>query len=105
MRLVLVGVLLASVAVPVAAQERGSGQSVTVTGIRLPEHRQRLRDCLARHCPVNEDVDATLAYAEALMLSGEYRDARSTISASLRRNRDEAARYPEPVADLYRSHA
>jgi hypothetical protein len=94
---------LVLLATPAMAQ-RGEpdGQSVTVTGNRIQGYRDRLAACLARHCPVNEDVDATLALAEVLFLDGEYTDARRAVQGSLRRNHNAAASFPEPVSDLYR---
>lgn len=90
-------------AVPAAAQQASPReQSITVTGNRNQDYRDRLAACLARRCPVNEDVDATLALAEALFLGGDYNEARSAVLASLRRNRDAAASFPEPVSDLFR---
>ena len=82
----------------------GEGQNVIVTGQRIQDYRDALALCLARNCPPNEDADATLALAEALMLDGEYHEGRDTVQASLRRNRDQARGYPEPVSDLYRAH-
>ena len=78
---------------------------IVVTGIRTQEFRDRLAACLARHCPPDEDIDATLALAEAQFLNGEYEEGRSVVRASIGRNRRHAARYPEPVSDLYRAHA
>ena len=80
-------------------------EPIVVTGIRIQDYRDRLAACLARSCPPNEDIDATTALAEACSLEGEYREARTVLRASLGRNRDEAARYPEPVSDLYRASA
>jgi hypothetical protein len=79
-------------------------EPIVVTGIRVRDYRDRLAACLARHCPPNEDIDATLALAEAQFLNGDYGDARSTVRASLGRNRNQASAYPEPVSDLYRSY-
>jgi hypothetical protein len=93
-------------AAPAAAQTgRPDGSTVTVVGRNLQHYRDRLAACLARHCPVNEDVDATLALAESMFLNGDYRDARSVVRASLGRNRDQAHAFPEPVSDLYRVEA
>src|SRR5690349_3906178 len=90
-------------ALPAAAQPaQPDGQTVTVVGQNLRQYRDRLAACLARHCPVNEDVDATLALAEVLFVEGDYADARRAVQASLRRNHDAAATFPEPVSDLYR---
>ncbi len=89
------------------AQPRGdsANQTIVVTAQRLQDYRNRLAECLARHCPPNEDIDASLALAEALFVSGDYHQARRTIRASLSRNRDRARDYPEPVSDLYRANA
>ena len=80
-------------------------EPIVVTGIRIQDYRDRLAACLARNCPPNEDIDASLALAEALLLNGDYGDARSAVQASLGRNRDEARGFPEPVSDLYRAHS
>lgn len=79
--------------------------TIVVTGPRIQDYRDRLAACLARHCPTNEDADATLALAEMLFLDGEYRESRNILQASLRRNRGQARAFPEPVSDLYRAHA
>lgn len=86
---------------PLAGQD--SEQTVIVTGTRLRDLEAALSDCLARNCPPNEDIDATLALAEGRFLDGEYEAAAETIAHSLRRNRRHGARFPEPVADLYRA--
>lgn len=90
-------------AVPPDQTEPAPGQTIVVTGERLADFRRALAACLARHCPTNEDVDATLALAEAQFVSGDYDDARNTIRASIHRNRGRAAQFPEPVSDLYRA--
>ena len=81
------------------------GQNVVVTGTRIQDFRDRLAACLARHCPVNEDVDATLALAEVLFIAGDYRGAHSTIRSSIGRNRQHRSAFPEPVSDLYRANS
>jgi hypothetical protein len=80
------------------------GRPIVVTGIRIQDYRDRLAACLARHCPVNEDVDATLALAEAYFLNGDYGPGRQAVRASIGRNRDQASAFPEPVSDLFRAH-
>jgi tetratricopeptide (TPR) repeat protein len=111
MRIALLIGLLAVPPAPAFAQEAqpranaASGQEVTVTGRRIRDFQARLAACIARHCPPNEDVDASLALAEVEFESGAYQEARRTILQSLGRNRQHARAYPEPVADLYRSRA
>jgi tetratricopeptide (TPR) repeat protein len=97
-------------AMPAAAQSQYGQryaeptEEIVVTGIRIRDYRDRLAACLARNCPPNEDIDATLALAEALLLDGEYGEARTVARESIRRNRGHAAQYPEPVSDLFRTH-
>lgn len=79
--------------------------TIVVTGRRIADYRAALEACLARHCPPNEDIDATVALAEALFIRGEYHDARTTLRRSLSRNRSQSRTYPEPVSDLYRANA
>ena len=116
MRLALLIGLFAAAPAPALAQEGAApsaarsggqtgGQEVTVTGRRIHDYRARLQACLARGCPPDEDVDASLALAEVEFESGAYAEARSTILQSLGRNRRHARAFPEPVADLYRSRA
>lgn len=95
--------LLAAMTAPALAQP--AEQEVTVTGRRIQDFRDRLAACIARGCPPDEDVNATLALAEVEFEAGEYQDARRTIQQSLSRNRRHAGQYPEPVADLFRSRA
>lgn len=109
--------LLAATPAPAAAQQETPSQAareqadqyaepnapIVVTGIRIQDYRDRLAACLARNCPPDEDIDATLALAEALVMEGEYREGRATVRASLRRNDRHAPAFPEPVSDLYRA--
>lgn len=97
------GLLLLVAAPAVAQPSADQNQTITVTGYRIADFRAALAACLARHCPVNEDADATLALAEALFLNGDYRNARIAVRQSLSRNRNRASAFPEPVADLYRA--
>jgi tetratricopeptide (TPR) repeat protein len=116
MRTALLIALFAAASAPAFAQQAApaqpqpraaqpGGQEITVTGRRIQDYRARLAACIARGCPPNEDVDATLALAEVEFESGAYEDSRRTIMQSLDRNRRHARAYPEPVADLYRSRA
>lgn len=94
---------LMGAASPALAQQDGNQQTIIVTGQRIQSLRDRLAACIARGCPPNEEIDAALALAEALFESNNAGEARNAIAASLDRNRRHARRYPEPVADLYRS--
>ena len=103
--LLSLGLALASTSAFAQAPAEPGTQTIVVTAQRLQDYRDRLAACLARHCPPNEDVDATLALAEALFVNGDYHPASQAIRASLSRNRSRARDYPEPVSDLYRANA
>jgi tetratricopeptide (TPR) repeat protein len=91
-------------AAPGASQERDDSPVIVVTGKSLAETERALAECLARRCPPNEDIDATLAHAENLFVAGEYKKARATTLASLGRNRKHARQYPVDVSDLFRAN-
>lgn len=60
-----------------------------------------LRACLARHCPPDEDIKASLNQASAQFVNGDYQDARATLSAARKRNGRFAKQYPLPVSRLH----
>jgi hypothetical protein len=96
-------------AIPAFAQqaqpaEPQDNSAIVVTGTPLADSAKRLKDCLARHCPPNEDIDASLAYAENQFIAGDYQAGRETLAASHNRNRRFASTYPTEVADLSRAY-
>lgn len=74
---------------------------IVVTARSLNDSEKRLKDCLARQCPPNEDIHASLSHAENLFIAGDYRNARNVIGKSIKRNHNNAKHYPVDVADLY----
>ncbi len=95
---------LATLASPALAQnDEGRGQTIIVTAVPLAQSERNLRDCIARHCPPDEDIAATLAHAENQFVAGDYVGARRTIRASTGRNDRFAARFPVQVSYLYRA--
>lgn len=92
-------------AAPPAAAEPAAPPPIVVTGVRIDDARRQLEACIARHCPTLEDIQATLQYAEALFMSGDYRRARATLKSSIGRNRSAAPQHPVAVAGLYRANA
>lgn len=95
-------------ATPALAQEAAapapSNADIVVTARSLEDTARALRDCLARNCPPAEDIRATLAHAENQFISGDYRNARATMLASIRRNSDAGAVAPIELSDLYRAN-
>ena len=95
---------LLALAAPAFAQDsEPRGQTIVVTGSRLDQTERALRDCIARRCPPDEDIAATLAHAENQFVAGDYKDARRTLRASMGRNRGAAEQFPVEVSYLYRA--
>lgn len=80
-------------------------RDIVVTGQRLETTAAALKACVARKCPTDEDVRASLAHAENQFVAGDYRAARGTLQASIGRNKRNAKRFPVPVGDLWRANA
>jgi len=95
-----VPIALLFLAAPAVAQDRAD---VVVTGKRLETTAAALEACIARRCPPDEDIRATLAHAENQVVAGDYKAARGTLGKSIGRNKGEAKGYPVPVGDLYRA--
>lgn len=103
-RFLLTALLSASAPLAAQPQPEDKQDAIIVTGRSLGDTARRLAECLARKCPPNEDIDASLAHAENLFVAGEYKQARSTSKTSLGRNRKHAARFPVDVSDLERAN-
>lgn len=85
-------------AAPVQAQE------IVVTGKSLKQTEADLKACLERKCPPDEDIKATLAHAENLFVSGDYKNSRATLKDSIGRNKKHGDAFPVPVSDLLRAN-
>jgi hypothetical protein len=93
-----------AVAQPGQPPEPPASNEIVVTG-RRDNTRANLQACLARRCPPNEDIDATLAHAEVLFDAGDYHEAQRVTAAARGRNARHARAFPEPVSELNRAHA
>lgn len=105
---ILLAALLAATSalpVPTVAQETSDNREIVVTGRSLKETADALAACLARNCPPDEDVAATLAHAENQFIGGDYDNARTTLLRSVGRNRKHGQAYPVPVSDLFRANS
>lgn len=95
--------LLAGSSTTVMAQEEEK-REIIVTARSLQDTRADLKACLARRCPPDEDIKASLAHAENQFVEGDYRDARETLVRSLGRNRRHKAQFPVELSDLLRAN-
>lgn len=95
--------VLAGCAVPALAQEQDK-REIVVTGRSLADTEADLKKCLARSCPPDQDIKATLAHAENQFVEGDYRNARETLNRSLGRNRKHKGQFPIEVSDLLRAN-
>ncbi|MFL9842454.1 hypothetical protein ABS767_15900 [Sphingomonas sp. ST-64] len=77
-------------------------QVIVITG-QVDSARKEYEACLARKCPPLEDMAASLRYAEALFVEGEYQDARGVLRGATGRNRSHAQAHPREVSALYRA--
>lgn len=110
MKSFVVAIIAMTSANPATADERNGGAreanaEIIVTAIPLSRSGSDLEACLARQCPPEEDVKATLAHAENQFVAGAYKDARQTLEKSLDRNRRHKAVLPLGVADLLNANA
>jgi hypothetical protein len=86
------------------ADQPGSyDKPIIITGVRISDLKNTLSKCLERKCPPDQDIAASTALAEQEFVEGKYQDARTTLKASLGRNKGYAKDYPEPVANLFRA--
>ena len=104
--------LAVALALPVAAVAQQAPETtppapadVTVTAQRLRDTERALQECIARKCPVDQDVAATLRHAENQFVAGKYAEARRTLLAGRGRNKRFAKDYPLPVSELLRANA
>jgi hypothetical protein len=88
-----------------APAEPADNREIVVTGRSLKDTADALAACLARGCPPDQDVAASLAHAENLFISGDYDNARTTLLRSIGRNRKHGEAYPVPVSDLFRANS
>ena len=95
--------LLAGVSAPSMAQDDAK-REIVVTARSLKDTAADLKACIARKCPPDQDIKATLAHAENQFVEGDYRDARATLANALGRNRKHKGQYPVEVSDLLRAN-
>ncbi len=88
-----------------AAPDAKNDSTVVVTGLRLSESERALKECIARKCPVEEDVAATLRHAENLFVAGRYGESRNTLYAGRGRTRRFANTNPVAVSTVTRAIA
>ena len=81
-----------------------AGADIVVTGMSLRDTGANLAACLARHCPPDQDVAATVAHAENQFVAGDYSGAQRTLHAALGRNRKHGKQYPLEVSNLLRAN-
>ena len=110
LRLKALALVAALATTPAFAQQKSpdpatTGPDIVVTGMTLKDAKAALAACIARQCPPDKDIDATLAVAETQFVAGDYAGARATMLKSLGRNRRYGKTYPVPVSDLLRADA
>lgn len=106
MRLMVLALLAASSTAMAQQAPAGSDSDpIVVTGKSMSETAKALKDCIARQCPPDQDIAATLAHAENQFVAGDYKNARTTLLAARGRNRRFARQFPVDVSYLLRANA
>jgi hypothetical protein len=101
-RVIAMALLAGSATVAVAENE--DKREIVVTARSLADTEADLKACLARKCPPDQDIKASIAHAENQFVEGNYRDARATLVRSLGRNRQHKEQFPIEVSDLLRAN-
>lgn len=93
----------AAAAAPQASLQQAP--QIVVTGQSIANARADLDRCIAASCKPAQEVQATIALAEAQYLNGDYDAARLTARAGLKRNRRFASSIPIELSGLVRTSA
>ena len=99
-RALLLGLLVSTASMAAAADGE---REIVVIGQSLKDTEKAWQDCIKRGCPPDEEIRAALTHAENQFITGDYRDARSTLSKTVGRNRKHGEEYPIEVSDLFRA--
>lgn len=92
-------------AAQVASPQAAPSRDIVVKARPLASYKSDLDACIARQCPPKEEIAASLSYAEAQLLSGDYAGSRSTLLKARGRNARFAAELPIDVSDLHHANA
>ncbi len=98
----ILAALCVSAAMPAYAADE-KDREIIVIGQSLKDTEKAWQDCIARGCPPDEEIRAALTHAENQFITGDYRDARSTLGKTVGRNRKHGDEYPIEVSDLFRA--
>ena len=85
------------------AEDAPANREIVVIGQSLKDTERAWQDCIARGCPPDQEIRAALAHAENQFITGDYRDAKTTINKTVGRNRKHGGQYPIEVSDLFRA--
>lgn len=86
---------------PPTPATRAAGNEIVVRGRSLAALRADLDRCVARACPLRQDVVAAVRVGEALFRQGRYADSSRLLQDAVRRDRARAADDPLAMAALY----
>jgi hypothetical protein len=100
-----ISISVLSIPAPALALKDADMPEIIVTGKSLKDTEADLKTCIARTCPPDEEIRAALTHAENQFITGEYRDAKSTLYRTVRRNRKFGSDYPIEVSDLFRARS
>lgn len=99
----LFGLSASMLAISASAAEEPSNREIVVIGQSLKDTEKAWQDCIKRACPPDEEIRAALTHAENQFITGDYRDAKTTLNKTVGRNRKHGDNYPVEVSDLFRA--
>lgn len=85
------------------AADEPPNREIVVIGHSLKDTERAWQDCIKRGCPPDEEIRAALTHAENQFITGDYRDAKTTLNKTVGRNRKHGGHYPIEVSDLFRA--
>jgi hypothetical protein len=101
--ILMMSVASLALATPFQTANAEDQRGIVVTGKSLKDTEADLKNCIERNCPPDEEIRAALAHAENQFITGEYRDAKTTLYRSVGRNRKYGNQFPIEVSDLFRA--
>jgi hypothetical protein len=104
-RLFAISIAAATITTAAFAADTEESRGIIVTGKSLNDTEADLKNCIARGCSPDEEIRAALAHAENQFITGEYRDAKTTLHQTVGRNRKFGGQYPIEVSDLFRARS
>ena len=101
----VLALVLAAVDAPGSSVSPAGKNEIVVRGRSLASLQADLDRCITDHCPLRQDVIASVRVGEALFRQGRYLQSRQLLQRAVDRDRDRAQTDPLAMAALYEATA